>query len=55
MEKTKKRSYKTETEIDGTVYIVESVSADAAKDIIFGKVKKLILDHAKLSVCSKAS
>ena len=55
MEKTKERSHKTETVIDGVVYIVESVSADAAKDVVYGKLKKLILDHAKLSVSSQAS
>ena len=55
MEKAKERSHKTETIIDGTVYIVEAVSADAAKDTIYGKVKKLILDHVKLSESSKAS
>ena len=55
MEKAKERSHKTETIIDGTVYIVESVSADAAKDTMYGKVKKLILDHAKLSKNSKVS
>ena len=55
MDKNKERSHKTETEIDGTVYIVESVSADVAKDTMYGKVKKLILDHAKLSENSKVS
>lgn len=55
MDKNKERCHKTETEIDGTIYIVESVSADAAKDTMYGKVKKLILDHAKLSENSKVS
>ena len=55
MEKTNERSHKTETVIDGTVYIVESVSAESVKDVVYGKVKKLILDHAKLSVSSQAS
>ena len=55
MDKNKEHSYKTETEIDDVVYIVESVSADAAKDTMYGKVKKLILDHAKLSENSKVS
>ena len=55
MEKNKEHSHKTETVIDGTVYIVESVSAESAKDVVYGKVKKLILDHAKLSENSKVS
>ena len=55
MEKSKERSHKTETVIDGTVYIVESVSAESAKVVVYGKVKKLILDHAKLSENSKVS
>lgn len=48
-------THKTETIIDGTVYIVESVSTDAAKDIVYSKVKRLILDHAKLSENTKVS
>ena len=55
MEKNKERSHKTETAIDGTIYIVESVSAESAKDLVYDKVKKLIIDHAKLSVSSQAS
>lgn len=55
MEKSSERSHKTEIVIDGTVYIVESVSTETAKDVVYGKVKKLILDHAKLSVSSQAS
>ena len=55
MEAPKECSHKTETIIDGVVYIVESVSADAAKDTMYSKVKKLILDHANLSENSKVS
>ena len=55
MDKNKERSHKTETIIDGTVYIVESVSTETAKDVVYSKVKKLILDHAKLSENSKVS
>ena len=55
MDKNKECSHKTETIIDGVVYIVESVSANAAKDTMYSKVKKLILDHVKLSESSKAS
>ena len=55
MDKNKEHSHKTETIIDGVVYIVESVSADAARDTMYSKVKKLILDHAKVSENSKVS
>ncbi len=34
------------TLIDGTVYIVESVSADDATETVYDQIKRLILNHA---------
>ncbi|OCN06142.1 hypothetical protein A4S06_00050 [Erysipelotrichaceae bacterium MTC7] len=43
----------TETSIGGTVYIVESLVSDKAKETAYTKVKRLIIsnskDHIKLS------
>lgn len=36
----------TETSIDGTVYIVESVSADDATETVYEQLKRLVLSHA---------
>lgn len=36
----------TETSIDGTVYIVESVSADDATETVYDQIKRLVLSHA---------
>ena len=36
----------TETSIDGTVYIVESVSAEDATETVYDQIKRLILNHA---------
>ena len=36
----------TEASIDGTVYIVESVSADDATETVYDQIKRLILNHA---------
>jgi len=45
----------TKTTIDGTLYIVESVPAEAAKDVIYVKIKRLILGNVKVSENSKVS
>lgn len=37
----------TETSIGGTVYIVESMVSDTAKETAYAKVKRLILGNAK--------
>ena len=36
----------TETSIDGTVYIVESVSANDATETVYEQIKRLVLRHA---------
>lgn len=51
----KAKAHITKTEIDGTLYIVESVPEDAAKDAIYAKIKRLILENVKVSENSKAS
>lgn len=49
----------TETSIGGTVYIVESVASDMAKETVYSKLKRLILSdlehEIKLSESSKSS
>lgn len=37
----------TETSIGGTVYIVESLVSDNAKDTAYTKVKRLIISNSK--------
>ena len=37
----------TETSIDGTVYIVESMVSDTAKETAYAKVKRLIMSNTK--------
>ena len=38
----------TETMIEGTKYIVESVPAEKAETIMFEKIKKLILNNVQM-------
>lgn len=37
----------TETSIGGTVYIVESMVSDTAKETAYAKVKRLIMSNSK--------
>lgn len=37
----------TETSIDGTVYIVESLVSESAKETAYTKVKRLIMNNSK--------
>jgi len=55
METAKKTAHITKTEIGGTLYIVESVSAEDAKEAVYEKIKRLILENVKVSENSKAS
>lgn len=55
METAKKTAHITKTEIGGTLYIVESVSAEDAKEAVYAKIKRLILENAKVSESSKVS
>ena len=49
------KAHITKTEIDGTLYIVESVPAEAAKKVVYAKIKQLILNNVKVSESSKVS
>lgn len=51
----KAKAHITKTEIDGTLYIVESVSAQDAKEAVCAKIKRLILENVKVSESSKVS
>ena len=55
METAKKTAHITKTEIGGTLYIVESVSAEDAKEAVYAKIKRLILENVKVSESSKVS
>lgn len=43
----KKKNRITETSIGGTVYIVESMVSDTAKETAYTKVKRLILNNSR--------